>query len=1182
MATQVTHSWTVPISPSRELRLLLGGIKSWAQRIAGGQGRRPFFALLEGEPGQGKSLLLEALRSASADLGLQVLWGASPIEPVVPGGVFAEVIEQILLAALEANGKRRELGSEPQAAAVQTKRAAAAVVERFGPALRRFFPELPWPEGLAELPSLPPDLERARLIDSLVRAILAFSSRRPTLLVLEGVEHGGALAREIGTHLLRVLDCRSSARRRVPHRLLVITSAACARDQRHHWTELVAPRSVAFHIEVRGYSREEIQDLAQRKLGKDLALSSRERLHRLTRGNVRLVHWWIEAARQSGSHGLELVDAPVELCRLASGCFRGLSAEERDLLFSLAVLGSPVPKSLLIRHARGAESLEDAAELLAGLQERGWIRAWRPAHAGGEPKLFMDREVGAIVLECAGARGPRLVEHHLLAASLYLEGGGTPGNRLVRALHHLFRARQETRSRRRSRRAAQPAQAEGSLPRLLDVGTQAANFLEASGCHHEALEIFESVLAALREAGKEVPLEAEQRLACLLEQTGNHREALEAQRHLLTRAAGAGARAAVLRVMGDLHGLLGEPAEQKDCYLGALDLMAEAPASADCCRLHAALARAQLRGGALEEGLSTCERGLALLPAAPREIEPELAEIYASRAELHIRRGEYAAAIEIEKRLLAWKESSGDVLGILESWRGLGRLHFQRGEMLEARAWCERHLELAKQCGSRYLQALGLERFGSQLGERRCLAEGVRLLLRARRIFEELGKLSEVEQVEARLLELELRRGRFRAAARTLESYTERRFGIRMTAESYSGGLETPESRPQSGGARKDESSRALERQARRRPERLEPEDLLRVVELWLGGGKLDSVLQLIDGALLREDLRRLGPVRASLLQARGQAARLKGDSDLALDSYEQSLQSLLGLEEVGGVAKAYLEVGAILRERGRLARAYDYTLRGLRHHLECGDARRLLEALVHLAEFLVEMGRLHPGLLVAAIARELAAQMGALRLELIACRLSARALSEAGEARGAQRAFSLAVDLERRLAQPVESCRLRLESGWDRYRRREHARALELAREGIELARVMGLKHLLGDLLHLVGVIESAPENPKKNFLRALEVLEQALAGAELARRPQLRWHVLRAMANVYAGRGKVELAREFARRAGEVQRFLFGSLPPELQKLRWGCRLKARKTPGIATPEGPRQDAGVLALEI
>ena len=41
-----------------------------------------------------------------------------------------------------------------------------------------------------------------------------------------------------------------------------------------------------------------------------------------------------------------------------------------------------------------------------------------------------------------------------------------------------------------------------------------------------------------------------------------------------------------------------------------------------------------------------------------------------------------------------------------------------------------------------------------------------------------------------------------------------------------------------------------------------------------------------------------------------------------------------------------------------------------------------------------------------------------------------------------------------------------------------------------------MGLQPLLDEFLLLVGVVESAHENPSKNFLRALEALEQALAG--------------------------------------------------------------------------------------
>jgi hypothetical protein len=89
--------------------------------------------------------------------------------------------------------------------------------------------------------------------------------------------------------------------------------------------------------------------------------------------------------------------------------------------------------------------------------------------------------------------------------------------------------------------------------------------------------------------------------------------------------------------------------------------------------------------------------------------------------------------------------------------------------------------------------------------------------------------------------------------------------------------------------------------------------------------------------------------------------------------------------------------------------------------------------------------------------------------------------------------------------------------------------------------------------------VIESAAKNPRKNFLRALEVLEQALISSEARRRPRLRWEILKDMALVYRERGKDDLAEEFERRAQELELVASSSLPLGAKRLGWTSRARA-----------------------
>jgi hypothetical protein len=137
----------------------------------------------------------------------------------------------------------------------------------------------------------------------------------------------------------------------------------------------------------------------------------------------------------------------------------------------------------------------------------------------------------------------------------------------------------------------------------------------------------------------------------------------------------------------------------------------------------------------------------------------------------------------------------------------------------------------------------------------------------------------------------------------------------------------------------------------------------------------------------------------------------------------------------------------------------------------------------------------------------------------------------------------------------------MKLEMGWNCLHNRDFTEALCLAREGVEIARWLGLDALIDDLLHLVGVVESAASNPRKNFLRALEALEQALQGAEARKRPRLRWEVLEAMAAIYRERGKDDLAEEYQRRADEIEFLMTSSLPPPLREARWRGRARVQQ---------------------
>jgi tetratricopeptide (TPR) repeat protein len=156
-----------------------------------------------------------------------------------------------------------------------------------------------------------------------------------------------------------------------------------------------------------------------------------------------------------------------------------------------------------------------------------------------------------------------------------------------------------------------------------------------------------------------------------------------------------------------------------------------------------------------------------------------------------------------------------------------------------------------------------------------------------------------------------------------------------------------------------------------------------------------------------------------------------------------------------------------------------------------------------------------------------------------------------------AVRQFARASLLAATLDSPLENCRLQLAMAWERRWAHDFTKALLLAREGIEIARTSGLEPLVGEFLLLVGVVEGAEKNPRKNFLRALGCFEQALALSEARRLPRLRWEILLAMAALYRERGKGDLAEEYEERAEEVEQLAFRQASRKLRGLCWKARI-------------------------
>ncbi len=135
----------------------------WAEAAAGRGG----LVLVAGEPGIGKTRLVEELAERAVGDGGEVLWGhCFEGEWMPPWSAFAEVLETLALTA-DGDELRADLGT------------GGPPLAQLEPALRKRLPDL------GDAVPLSPQEERYRLLDSLTRLIVARAARSPVLLGLD-------------------------------------------------------------------------------------------------------------------------------------------------------------------------------------------------------------------------------------------------------------------------------------------------------------------------------------------------------------------------------------------------------------------------------------------------------------------------------------------------------------------------------------------------------------------------------------------------------------------------------------------------------------------------------------------------------------------------------------------------------------------------------------------------------------------------------------------------------------------------------------------------------------------------------------------------------------------------------------------------------------------------------------
>ncbi len=1114
--TGITSPSTEGALPSREFKLLVDGFKSWVESLSTDADRPPCVGILDGE--HGMSCLVDALRGTCSDLGIRFLRSSVCAAEAGPAGGWCELVETILEAA------------------------PAATVQRHAAVLRTLIPESDALRDAAALPGLDAEGARLRVMDSMVLACVEAAERTPTVIAFEDVENADPFSRDVLRHLLRVLALR--ARRRNGHRLLVVLSGrTCDADGDAEamplgFHELRGSGLVAFRVDVRGLSRDDTRQLAQARLGRELPLTLREKVHRACQGDARAIDWALRRIARVGESEALWIDRCSDIGELVPDEYRALDPDRRRLVLQLAVIGTPASSEFLERLEPGAAS----DEVLAGLERDGWAASFRGFSSAETVRFGIDPDVARAVLGCESQ--DVIAEIHGRVAAVLLEdcerSEAVAGRTAVRVASHIFATLGSGRVAKRARRRTETWGTRDAAACLFDVSRAAAGWLESLGCQREALDVLERALVCgtSDDGGRH---DVETRVARLLEATGNHREAIAFWRGSLSATEDPEATARAWRKIGDLRGELGESGAQIDAYLHGLRAV-EGSAVLERTKLLAQLARVHHESGEHEDSESYLRQGLDLLQSQDFDLDDECLEMYRVTQEVRFDCYDASRAIELEKRLLDERDARGDIVGRLVSLRSLARLFARTGEVDAAEACLRAGLDAAERSSARHLVAGVLAELGVLFGDRGGYADAFRFLERAWALFHELGREVDVGGIESRLCEYELRTGRFSDAARTLRRLLERRFGLAAGPTAVAPRIKTTP------GVEFSVADGAA-------PAGLGPTATLDWVEQRAAQGDVSGAFRHLENALGREDFRG-GVVRARAVGLLGRLAFLRGDVELAIKSYEQGFKCLAASADRSGLETAYLEVGAIFLDRGHYQRALEYTLRGLRLALDAPDERTVLVALSRLAEFLNEIGDFQAAGTIARSAATLARAAGLASAELDACVLLARAASQSGDAAEATGAFRRAAELDARLDLPLVRCRLLLEKGWHDLRTCRFGTALDGAQHGLELARDLGLTRSVEDFRHLVGAVEADPRNPRKNFLHALDVLAETLETAERDRRPHRAWELLDLMAAIYDRRAKVEVAAGFRQRAEVLRTIHAEPRPAAWGEWSWPCR--------------------------
>ncbi len=981
----------------------------------------------------------------------------------------AEILEPALVAARDLIARVRARAAGGDESWSRTWR---EILERHTPALFRVLPEIDWGEPVDPYPDLDPVHERARLIDHLAGLFLRVAERTPLVLEIEGGEHLDALTRELLLSLARVVRTRRQGQRAELPLPPPPRLAVILTTEREDAPPLPLGDAEVFPLTLHGLGRDELTKLLEQEY-REVPLSIREKIFHACRGNPLDVQLRVVRERATRDRsGAAAARRLLEFGAFEVECAtsaRSLPEPAQRLLHALALIEKAASPGIL----RGVLDSDEKslAETLERLERDGWIAAV----ASGGVRLRHERVGAALRHGLSHEEALRL--HRRLAETIEREYEGRAYRRFQEVYHHYSHSTH-------------------------DAAVVEAGFLAAA----EALRLYDfegatRIYRRLLEHAREIPPERLAQgistLAELLDRTPPGDESLlhfveevlsEHERNLPAERA-----AALWRRLGKVAGELNLAGHELPAYDRALELLDGAGPSSERMLVFASIARSFLRRRQYDQTLSYCREGLELSELYRLREDRDFLELCRVAEDAHFHRGEMVEALAFEEKYLRLARVEGSPVDVLDSLLRLAYLRESQGQASLAEGSLQEALPVAHSTGSRILEAKVDERLGFFHLRQEDWIRAKEAFQRALEVHTEVGDESRAIRIFGALGMVSLFTGDVEAGARSFRLYA-----LYLSARAR------PELAPQVPGIPCDYRSRG------------ERDEEIRIREESIARARGDHPQQLLDALSELADLRRdcgefevaRGTLRRGLRIASGSGLesarfhlqlgalyRAQGEMDLALTSLQDGLESMRDLAaHRDWIAEFNVQVGLVWLVKSNYERALMYLLRGLRSYLELEHENGVTHALLQLAELLRRLGRSAAAEDLALAALALADTLDIDRLEAEAWLLLAALRGNGSGQTSGHQEVGIAREIMNRLGILEGRCRaLLVEAGiFQRYG--DAARVFSLCTEALEIGRDLGLRPLLAEGLILRGRLEGDRRTRGGDFVRALGTLETAL----------------------------------------------------------------------------------------